>query len=287
VLRLPFHRAVLDVEAFFEDLLQGAALLQGIELADQRRLAPILRSQAPAEVGAGIAVAVLVLDLLDPELLDLGGIPGPAANPTMRNKRAKKPKVMKTAIPADLLRACLTAAPSGSETTSIPRIFSLRAASASMALPSGPHPRAGGSDRSRSPSGANSDCPGCAAPCFFVAMGCRSPQLTARGLTRSFPSEESPMSPTGALRTCRRGHRYHKSTDCPTCPVCEAARTPEGPFAALGAPARRALEQAGIDTVAELSKHTEKAIIDLHGMGPASLPALRAMLGAAGLSFRK
>lgn len=88
------------------------------------------------------------------------------------------------------------------------------------------------------------------------------------------------------LRTCPRGHRYYKSTDCPTCPVCESEKKPEEGFlSTLGAPARRALEHAGINSEKELSKWSEKELLKLHGLGPSSLPKLREALKAKGLSF--
>ena len=87
-------------------------------------------------------------------------------------------------------------------------------------------------------------------------------------------------------RTCARGHRYWKSSDCPTCPVCEAARKPAAEFmAGLSAPARRALEGAGLTSLAKLAKTSEAAVSKLHGMGPASLPKLRAALKKAGKKF--
>lgn len=52
------------------------------------------------------------------------------------------------------------------------------------------------------------------------------------------------------------------------------------------APARRALEHRGIQTVEELSKYSEKEILKLHGMGPASLPKLRKVLEESWLSFK-
>lgn len=90
------------------------------------------------------------------------------------------------------------------------------------------------------------------------------------------------------LRTCPNGHQYYKSTDCPTCPICEAGKKPdEGLLALMGAPARRALEGAGIHTEKELSRWTEKELLKLHGFGKASLPKLREALEAKGLSFRQ
>lgn len=96
------------------------------------------------------------------------------------------------------------------------------------------------------------------------------------------------MTAAKTLRTCPKGHRYYKSTDCPTCPVCEAARKPGAGFmAALSAPAQRALENAGITTVKQLSRYSEPEIMKLHGMGPSTIPRLRAALEEAGLDFAK
>lgn len=95
------------------------------------------------------------------------------------------------------------------------------------------------------------------------------------------------MATKGERRTCSEGHVYYKSSDCPTCPVCEQLRKPEEGFMALlGAPARRALEHAGIVTLVQLAACTEKDILKLHGMGPASMPVLRKALQEAGLRFK-
>jgi predicted RecB family nuclease len=87
-------------------------------------------------------------------------------------------------------------------------------------------------------------------------------------------------------RRCQKGHQYWKSSDCPTCPICEAARTPAAEFMqGLSAPARRALEGVGLTTLAKLAKRTEREVLGLHGMGPASMPKLRAALRKAGKKF--
>jgi hypothetical protein len=54
----------------------------------------------------------------------------------------------------------------------------------------------------------------------------------------------------------------------------------------LGGPARRALAQAGITTARKLAAKREAEILALHGVGPASLPALQRALTTAGLRFR-
>jgi hypothetical protein len=90
------------------------------------------------------------------------------------------------------------------------------------------------------------------------------------------------------LKTCSNGHRFYKSSDCPTCPVCETARQPEGGFLAeLVAPARRALEREGITTLVMLSRHSENEILQLHGMGPSTIPKLRKALKENGLGFKE
>ena len=92
--------------------------------------------------------------------------------------------------------------------------------------------------------------------------------------------------PTKRLKICDRGHKFYKSSECPTCPICAAQDKPETGFLSLlSAPARRALEHAGITTLTKLSQHSEREILKLHGMGPKSLPTLRQALREAGLTF--
>lgn len=88
------------------------------------------------------------------------------------------------------------------------------------------------------------------------------------------------------LRICEKGHRYYKSSDCPVCPICANENRPDGFLGNLAAPARRALENAGITTLEKLSNFSEVEILKLHGMGKSSVPKLLAALSSAGLSFR-
>lgn len=89
------------------------------------------------------------------------------------------------------------------------------------------------------------------------------------------------------LRTCQNGHEYYKSSDCATCPICEQERKPtSGFFSLLSAPARRALEHHEITSLQLLSQYSEKELLKLHGIGPASLPTLRTALQEAGLQFK-
>ncbi len=57
-------------------------------------------------------------------------------------------------------------------------------------------------------------------------------------------------------------------------------------FPKMPAPARRALDAAGIRTLKDLSKWTETRLLALHGMGTASLPSLRKALKEQGLQFK-
>jgi predicted RecB family nuclease len=89
-------------------------------------------------------------------------------------------------------------------------------------------------------------------------------------------------------RTCKYGHTYYKSSDCPVCPICEKEKKPaEGFLSLVSAPARRALEGAGIKTLKQLSKYSEKELLKLHGIGPTAIPKLRAALKEENLSFKE
>ena len=92
-------------------------------------------------------------------------------------------------------------------------------------------------------------------------------------------------------KTCSRGHIFQKSSDCPVCPICWSGYYKEkkrGEFpAAISAPALRGLLNAKITTLTKLSKYTEKELLGLHGVGPASLSPLRMALKTKGLSFKK
>ena len=84
---------------------------------------------------------------------------------------------------------------------------------------------------------------------------------------------------TRQRKVCPQGHVFFKTPGCSTCPRCEAARRPkEGFLAELAAPARRALENAGLTTLAKLSKKTEAQLLELHGMGPDAIAKLRKVM---------
>jgi hypothetical protein len=56
---------------------------------------------------------------------------------------------------------------------------------------------------------------------------------------------------------------------------------PEG----LSQPAQRALANAGIANLADVTKHTDKNLAALHGVGPKTIRQLRAALAEQGWSF--
>jgi uncharacterized protein YdhG (YjbR/CyaY superfamily) len=89
-------------------------------------------------------------------------------------------------------------------------------------------------------------------------------------------------------KVCPQGHTFFKTSDCPNCPICaEKEKLKTGPFTKLSAPAQRALKNVGIIDLKDLTAFTEKEILALHGLGPGSLPLLKAELKAKRLSFKK
>jgi uncharacterized protein YdhG (YjbR/CyaY superfamily) len=59
------------------------------------------------------------------------------------------------------------------------------------------------------------------------------------------------------------------------------------PFFLLAAPAQRALARAGITSIKQLSKRTERQVAELHGMGPQGIRKLRTLLRANGAWFKR
>lgn len=53
----------------------------------------------------------------------------------------------------------------------------------------------------------------------------------------------------------------------------------------LAAPAKRALDSAGIKTLNDLANHTEAEILALHGIGKNAMITLKEALAETGLSF--
>jgi len=61
----------------------------------------------------------------------------------------------------------------------------------------------------------------------------------------------------------------------------------QSPFLKLAKPAQRALQNAGIDNLEQLSTYTETEIAKLHGIGKNAILILRQELSKKGLSFHQ
>ncbi len=84
-----------------------------------------------------------------------------------------------------------------------------------------------------------------------------------------------------STRICPNGHSYEKTSDCPVCPICsgqEMQTTFGAEFPKIGAPAFRALDRIGVTSLQDLTKCSEKELLDLHGFGPKALRLLREQL---------
>lgn len=57
------------------------------------------------------------------------------------------------------------------------------------------------------------------------------------------------------------------------------------PLPKLAAPARRALESVGIETLDDLEGYAEAKLAALHGMGASALETLEGAMADAGISF--
>ncbi len=53
----------------------------------------------------------------------------------------------------------------------------------------------------------------------------------------------------------------------------------------IGAPARRALAGAGIETLDQCATRTESELLKLHGMGPKAMRIIQSAMSDKGLSF--
>lgn len=94
----------------------------------------------------------------------------------------------------------------------------------------------------------------------------------------------------GRLKICSRGHRYYKSSDCPVCPTCWSGyyrKKNQSDFPEkLSAPAIRALLGAKVTSLKQLTRHTEREIAGLHGMGPKGVEMLKKSLRSKKLAFK-
>lgn len=94
--------------------------------------------------------------------------------------------------------------------------------------------------------------------------------------------------PKSKERVCKNGHVFIKTSDCPTCPKCEQMKKPaQGLLASVSAPARRALEAAGIHQVKDLRRFSESDVMALHGIGRKVMLIIREIMSDAGIDFKK
>lgn len=92
-----------------------------------------------------------------------------------------------------------------------------------------------------------------------------------------------------ANKICKNGHTFEKSSTCPVCPICSGEEMNEkyAEFPKIGAPAFRALSSINITKLSELTKYSEKELLELHGFGPRALRLLKNRLKEKGLTFSK
>lgn len=72
----------------------------------------------------------------------------------------------------------------------------------------------------------------------------------------------------------------------PAKPKPKAKKQTEEVFPGLSAPARRALANAGISTLAALSGYSKEELLKLHGLGPTAIPKLEQALNAKGYTLK-
>lgn len=88
--------------------------------------------------------------------------------------------------------------------------------------------------------------------------------------------------------TCINGHAVLKKSSCESCPVCEKARLEgNGVFRMLTAPARRAFENTGIETLEQLQQYSSDELLNLHGIGKTSIPKIIQLLNEHGLHLKE
>ncbi|MFB0918377.1 MAG: DNA-directed RNA polymerase subunit alpha C-terminal domain-containing protein [Clostridiaceae bacterium] len=55
----------------------------------------------------------------------------------------------------------------------------------------------------------------------------------------------------------------------------------------ISAPAKRALESVGVKELKDVTKHSEKELLDLHGFGPKGMTILKKLLEENGYQLKK
>jgi uncharacterized protein YdhG (YjbR/CyaY superfamily) len=111
---------------------------------------------------------------------------------------------------------------------------------------------------------------------------------TSKGAIRFQPEKPLPAALVRKLVRTQAAELAPKARAGSTSRKTTKRQTDGGDFlSAIPAPARRALESHGVTTLKKLAGCSEDEILKLHGVGPGSIPKLRAALAKGGLAFRK
>jgi hypothetical protein len=114
-------------------------------------------------------------------------------------------------------------------------------------------------------------------------MAKKATSRTAKSATKKAATKTTKKT-TG--KTVRKTAAKAANTVAKAAKATPRAATSVSFLESLSGPARRALERAGLTTARKLAAKREAEVLGLHGVGPASLPALRRALTTAGLRFR-
>jgi large subunit ribosomal protein L21 len=102
-------------------------------------------------------------------------------------------------------------------------------------------------------------------------------------------SELTRLEVTEVAMLTRKPAAKKKAEDAGEAPKADdAPKAPEGGLPeGIGKPATRALEEAGLDTLEKVAGKTEAEVLELKGVGPKAVEALRDALADAGLSLKQ
>ena len=111
---------------------------------------------------------------------------------------------------------------------------------------------------------------------------------TSKGAIRFQPAKPLPAALVRKLVRTQAAELAPRARAASTSRKSTTKQSDGGDFlSAIPAPARRALETYGVTTLKKLAGCSEDEILKLHGVGPGSIPKLRAALAEGGLAFRK
>jgi large subunit ribosomal protein L21 len=102
-------------------------------------------------------------------------------------------------------------------------------------------------------------------------------------------SELTRLEVTEVAMLTRKPAAKKKAEDAGEAPKAEEAAKPQegGLPEGIGKPATRALEEAGLDTLEKVADKTEAEVLELKGVGPKAVEALKEALAGEGLSLKQ